>query len=306
MVDGYDVSTAPVEKRLQIIQALNRREEARQEARRDQELRDMRADITTDPSYDFCCELLRKHEKMLTQVEGIYFLYKFKRNQWRATQPEGSDLTDEAYRKAENLPVYSKKELSTWKRSLTVDSRYMPRDCDSRPYPNNRWTIEEKKAFVDHVDREEFWIETETARLAEFWKVELKQPLPSHREIQRILTLRRTKRLDEDQQFIFDHCPEGSIEMRLLRLQQELDAAHLAIGAGGDRAEDLFNLDSTAEDQLQKEARRDTAAAVMVLKGKIRGEAVNVDGLGVLGKRFNGSGTSKLGRVIKPSKRLKG
>ena len=80
MVDGYDVSTAPVEKRLQIIQALNRREEARQEARRDQELRDMRADITTDPSYDFCCELLRKHEKMLTQVEGIYFLYKFKRN----------------------------------------------------------------------------------------------------------------------------------------------------------------------------------------------------------------------------------
>ena len=75
----------------------------------------------------------------------------------------------------------------------------MPRDCDSRPYSNNRWTIEEKKAFVDHVDREEFWIETETARLAEFWKVELKQPLPSHREIQRILTLRRTKRLDEDQ-----------------------------------------------------------------------------------------------------------
>ena len=80
MVDGYDVSTAPVEKRLQIIQALNRRKEARQEARRDQELRDMRADITTDLSYDFYYELLRKYEKMLTQMEGIYFLYKFKRN----------------------------------------------------------------------------------------------------------------------------------------------------------------------------------------------------------------------------------
>ena len=41
----------------------------------------MRADITTDLSYDFYYKLLRKYEKMLTQMEGIYFLYKFKRNQ---------------------------------------------------------------------------------------------------------------------------------------------------------------------------------------------------------------------------------
>jgi len=45
---------------------------------------------------------------------------------------------------------------------------------------------------------------------------------------------------------------------------------------------------------------------VIVLKGKIRGEAVNVDGLSILGKRFNRSGTLKLRRVIKPLKRLKG
>ena len=65
MVDSYDVSTTLVEKRLQIIQALNRRKEARQEARRDQELRDIRADITTDLSYDFYYKLLRKYKKVL-------------------------------------------------------------------------------------------------------------------------------------------------------------------------------------------------------------------------------------------------
>jgi len=45
---------------------------------------------------------------------------------------------------------------------------------------------------------------------------------------------------------------------------------------------------------------------VIVLKRKIRGEAVNIDGLSILSKRFNRLSTSKLERVIKPLKRLKG
>jgi hypothetical protein len=45
---------------------------------------------------------------------------------------------------------------------------------------------------------------------------------------------------------------------------------------------------------------------VIVLKAKIREEAVNIDRLSILSKRFNSSGTSKSERVIKPSKRLKG
>jgi hypothetical protein len=58
------------------------------------------------------------------------------------------------------------------------------------------------------------------------------------------------------------------------------------------RAHDL----ASPTDLLQRNA---------ALKARLR-NVVNVDGLGVLGKRFNGSGTSKSGRVVKPSKRLKG
>jgi hypothetical protein len=45
---------------------------------------------------------------------------------------------------------------------------------------------------------------------------------------------------------------------------------------------------------------------VIVLKRKIKGEAVNVDRLSILNKRFNRLSTLKLKRVIKPLKRLKG
>jgi hypothetical protein len=42
-----------------------------------------------------------------------------------------------------------------------------------------------------------------------------------------------------------------------------------------------------------------------VFKARLR-NITNINKLGILSKRFNGLGTSKLRRVIKPLKRLKG
>ena len=45
---------------------------------------------------------------------------------------------------------------------------------------------------------------------------------------------------------------------------------------------------------------------MIVLKVKIKEEAINIDRLNRLNKRFNSLSTLKLKRVIKPLKRLKG
>jgi hypothetical protein len=50
--------------------------------------------------YDIFEEKRIAAENTIESVEGVYFMYKFKRNIWRSKQKSGSNLLDEAFRKA--------------------------------------------------------------------------------------------------------------------------------------------------------------------------------------------------------------
>ena len=103
--EPHDLNDLPSAKRQKIIDALDRRTEADIQNNLRQE---SQAQSHKEPLYEVYIKEYYRLRKDIKTVEGIYFLYKFNRNQWRAKQPEGTDLTDEAYRKAEKLLVYRK------------------------------------------------------------------------------------------------------------------------------------------------------------------------------------------------------
>jgi hypothetical protein len=78
-------------------------------------------------------------------------------------------LSDQAYRKATGLPIYTGAELNSWKHAISITSLAMPLFCDSRKEPYNIWTLEEKVAWVDQSGAEEAWFEEEEQAIAKRW-----------------------------------------------------------------------------------------------------------------------------------------
>jgi hypothetical protein len=144
--DPLDLNELLSEKRRRIVEALDRCAETIIE----KDLQGERqAQIEDESLYEICAKEYYWLRKDIETVEGVFFLYKFKRNQWTVKQPKGADLTDGAYRKAEKLSVYIKKYLGIWRTALDILSRGMPRFCASRVPLYNIWTMEEKVVWVD-------------------------------------------------------------------------------------------------------------------------------------------------------------
>jgi len=102
-----------------------------------------------------------------------------------------------------------------------------------------------------------------------------------------------------------NHSLENAQILHDFQLQQELDAAHRFINEAGDSAEDPYKLDWHEDDRLQLEARDETEDTLLRFKEK-QGNVINLEELGAIGKRFTGLESSKSGRSIVPSKRLRG
>jgi hypothetical protein len=80
---------------------------------------------------------------------------------------------------------------------------------------------------------------------------------------------------------------------------------HRFIDQGGDGAEDSYTLDWILNDRLQDEVVRETVETLFGFKARL-GNVVNLNGLGAVAKRFTGMESSRSGRSIVPSKRLRG
>jgi hypothetical protein len=268
--EPHDLDDLPPAKRQKISDALDRRTEAARQKKVQQERKAQppKEPPSEEPQSEVCVNEGRRLQKDIKTVEGIYFLYKFNRSQWRARQPEGADLTDEAYRKAEKLPIYPKKELRLWRKCRSL--KHMPRFCESRAPPDNKWTMEEKIAWADHDQRETRWIDEEMERQGAFWNTRKNEAghgllPPGYLQVKRVLAIKERQLLEdgkvhltEHQEDILNHSLENAQILHDLQLQQELDAAHRFINEAGDGAEVPYKLDSPEDERLQSEARDKT------------------------------------------------
>uniref|UniRef100_A0A1Y1NIF4 MULE transposase domain-containing protein n=1 Tax=Photinus pyralis TaxID=7054 RepID=A0A1Y1NIF4_PHOPY len=89
--------------------------------------------------------------------EAIYQAYVENRQKWYSGQPGSRGKTDRAYRKASNLPTYSKTDYQwceNWKQ--------MGQFCKSEKRPR-KWTKEEKTAYLDWSKKEDERVEAAVA-----------------------------------------------------------------------------------------------------------------------------------------------
>lgn len=89
-------------------------------------------------------------------------------------------MSDQAYRKAHGLKIYTASELDKLGESLRLHS--IPKVCESRQPPHIFWTVGEKIAFQDVEAADETLMETETARLFSEYH-ERGEMVPAHSDI---------------------------------------------------------------------------------------------------------------------------
>ncbi len=133
-----DPNELPEPKRTEVIKLLRKQMDNLKDDDEEDEGEEARTEQAIESLYT---QKARAASMDISSVEGVYFLYKFKRNSWRAKQLEGSDLSDLSYRKALGLPKYTTKEIKD-----ILDILKMSPQVDSRPPPFNIWTSEERRA----------------------------------------------------------------------------------------------------------------------------------------------------------------
>jgi hypothetical protein len=109
--------------------------------------------------YDKWADKQLELESQIDSTEGIYFLYKSRRNKWRFFQAEGTDLSDESYRQAASLPLYIIGDLVEWELEGFRDQMPNWGKMLSRPKPYNFWTREELQAWQDQYQAHETYLD---------------------------------------------------------------------------------------------------------------------------------------------------
>jgi MULE transposase domain len=243
-------------------------------------------------------EVLRKEaERNWGTIEAIYFMYKYKRNLWRSKQKEGSSLSDQAYRKACDLPVYTATQLKDWKKALCIRSLGMLRFCETRQEPHNIWTLEEKVAWADWDQAQTDWTEQEEALIAERWGGRA----PGVGDYERARGRRdRGLKLTEHELKLLEDSIDTARERWEEELQEGLRSAHITVD-NMDPDDEFLELDRHQEDILQINATRETAEALEFWKGKVQNES--------RGKRMapgpSPSKPSSTGKPLRSAKKVK-
>lgn len=299
---GRDFNELSAEKQY-IVRALMRRADGQDEYGNDDEeesgpIAERTSYQEREPTaFDICGARKQQAERDSKTMEGVYFLYKFKRNQWRKEvlrkQAKGkgkgkqkeADLFDEAYRKANKLPKYKAKELREWARMLALLRKGMPRFCESRQEPDIIWTMEEKLAWMDQDRRQEVFIEQEEERLHKVWHGKV----PGHLDHERALQARNNGLvLTERQEKILEHSIWTALTGFDLEIKTELSEAHDMVRKEG--TDDPLELDWSAEERLRYQAVKDTEAAYKAYQKRTKsaGKGGEIDleaARSVLGKR---------------------
>lgn len=209
-------------------------------------------------------EMLKtEHQQRLETVEAVYFIYKWKRNQWQCLQPKGADISDQAYRVDCKLPIYKAAQLKAWKSSLGLISKGMPRFCETRQAPYNIWTMPEKLAWIDAAEAQDKWINAEEEALAKRWNGKT----PGHLDYKKALD-RSAKGgvLTTREKAILKDNVYSALEMRDKNEQAELDMMHIEVTQAG--TDDPFELDWKEDNMAQINAHHDTLEALEEWKYK--------------------------------------
>ncbi|CAG8971415.1 hypothetical protein HYALB_00001997 [Hymenoscyphus albidus] len=206
---------------------------------------------------------LNSKEKDTSEPEGQYYLYRYKRNLWRQealrANPD-ADITDKAYRRAQDLPVYGD-DFEFNERFIMHGKAYGVNydECNTR-HPYTAWTMEEKRAMKDNTVKEGNLIDQQEEKIAK--KFGSRNPpvaTPGVRDFQRALRLKRDgKELTEDQKYILENWVDVYMDRQAGIEQEELIEAHEAI-TRGEIDQKLHQLDIDDAKTLQEKAWNDTA-----------------------------------------------
>ncbi|CAG8949707.1 hypothetical protein HYFRA_00004025 [Hymenoscyphus fraxineus] len=202
-------------------------------------------------------------EKDTSQPEGQYYLYRYKRNLWRQealrANPD-ADITDKAYRRAQDLPVYGD-DFEFNERFTMRGEAYgiVYNECNTR-HLYTAWTMEEKRAMKDKTVKEGNLIDQQEEKIAKrFASRNPPVATPGVRDFKRAQRLKRDgKELTEDQKYILENWVDVYLDRQAAIEQEELIEAHEAI-TRGEIDQKLLQLDIDDAKTLQEKAWNDTA-----------------------------------------------
>lgn len=215
-------------------------------------------------------EVLRKEaERNQGTIKAIYFIYKYKRNLQRSKQKEGSSLSNQAYRKAYDLPVYTATQLKDQKKALCIRSLRILRFCETRQEPHNIQTLEEKVAQANQDQAQTNQTKQEEALIAERWG----NRAPRVRDYERARGQRdKGLKLTEHELKLLEDSINTAHERQEEELQEGLRSAHITVN-NIDPDDEFIELDRHQEDILQINTTRETTEALEFQKSKVQNES---------------------------------
>lgn len=175
-------------------------------------------------------ERLWKRERDATTVEGRYFLYRYRRNIWRQSllfEDPAADISDEAFRRSQGLPVYE--DEHEWHAKLYFRRLGMTPLCETREMPNYVWTREEKRVMRDMEEAEGDIIDKQEDAIGNYFNG---RP-PGEWDYSRAKRkMSEGQVLTDDERFLLNNAALFQVQLRAEAEQNALDEAHKAVLEG--------------------------------------------------------------------------